>query len=71
MQTDWERDKQSGRQDSLSLCLSKAFQKYKEMTYETFFKIFDSKVQPILLYSSEIWGLQRLENIEKNSLNGL
>ena len=47
MQTDWERDKQSGRQDSLSLCLSKAFQKYKEMTYETFFKIFDSKVQPI------------------------
>ena len=47
------------------ICLSKAFQKYKEMTYETFFKIFDSKVQPILLYSSEIWGLQRLENIEK------
>ena len=46
------------------ICLSKAFQKYKEMTYETFFKIFDSKVQPILLYSSEIWGLQRLENIE-------
>ena len=47
------------------ICLSKAFQKYKEMTYETFFKIFYSKVQPILLYSSEIWGLQRLENIEK------
>ena len=35
------------------------------MTYETFFKIFDSKVQPVLLYSSEIWGLQRLENIEE------
>ena len=35
------------------------------MTYETFLKIFDSKVQPILLYSSEIWGLQTLENIEK------
>ena len=36
------------------------------MTYETFFfKIFDSKVQPILLYSSEIWGLERLENIEQ------
>ena len=47
------------------ICLSKAFQKYKEMTYETFFKIFDSKVQPVLLYLSEIWGLQRLENIEK------
>ena len=35
------------------------------MTYETCFKIFDSTVQPILLYSSEIWGLERLENIEK------
>ena len=50
------------------ICLSKAFQKYKEMTYETFFKIFYSKVQPILLYSSEIWGLQRLENIETINL---
>ena len=37
------------------------------MTYETFFKIFDSKVQSILLYSSEIWGLQKLENIEKKN----
>ena len=45
--------------------LRKAFQKYRETTGETFFKIFDSKVQPILLYPSEIWGLQRLENIEK------
>ena len=54
------------------ICLSKAFQKYKEMTYETFFKIFYSRVQPVLLYSSEIWGLQRLEKIEgKKSLNGL
>jgi hypothetical protein len=34
------------------------------MTHDTFFKIFDAKVQPILLYSSEIWGLERLENIE-------
>ena len=45
--------------------LRKAFQKYRETTGETFFKIFDSKVQPILQYPSEIWGLQRLENIEK------
>ena len=38
------------------------------MTYETNFKIYDSKLQPILLYSSKIWALQRLENIEKNHL---
>lgn len=45
--------------------LCKAFQKCKEMTRDTFFKIFDAKVQSILLYSSEIWGLNRLENIER------
>ena len=38
------------------ICLSRAFQKYKEMTHETFFKIFDSKVQLILLYPSENLG---------------
>ena len=38
------------------------------LSHTPFFKILDSKVQPILLYSSEIWVLQRLENIEKNHL---
>ena len=45
--------------------LCKAFQKCKEMTQKTFFTIFQSKVQSILLYSSEIWGLQILESIER------
>jgi hypothetical protein len=45
--------------------LSQAFQNCKEMTKNTFFKVFDSKVQSILLYSSEVWGFQRLENLEK------
>jgi hypothetical protein len=45
--------------------LCKAFQKCKEMTRDTFFKNVDAKVQSILLYSSEIWGLNRLENIER------
>ena len=45
--------------------LCRAFQNCKEMSKEVFFKIFDSKIQPILLYSSEIWGLQRLDKIEK------
>ena len=45
--------------------LNKAYQKYKEMNVNTFFKIFDVKIQPILLYSSEIWGLNRLNHIEK------
>ena len=45
--------------------LNKAFQKYKEMSSNTFFKIFDAKIQPVLLYASEIWGLSKLDHIEK------
>ena len=45
--------------------LSQAFQNCKEMGKKIFFKVFDSKVQSVLLYSSEVWGFQRLENIEK------
>jgi hypothetical protein len=45
--------------------LCRAFKNCKEMSPETFFRIFDSKVLSILLYSSEIWGYQRLESIEK------
>ena len=39
--------------------------KCRDMTKETFFKIFDSKIQSVLLYSSEIWGLPILECIER------
>jgi len=45
--------------------LNRVFQKYKEMTAKTYFKIFDTKIQPILLYAAEIWGINRLEHIEK------
>ena len=46
-------------------CLNRAFQRYNEMSYETFFKIFDAKVQPILLYASEIWGFNKLDSVER------
>ena len=35
------------------------------MTKETLFKIFYSKIQSVLLYSSEIWGLHTLDSIER------
>ena len=36
------------------------------MTRQTFFKkIFDIKIQPILMYASEIWGTVRLDGTEK------
>ena len=34
--------------------LNRVFQKFKEMTVGTFFRIFDTKIQPILLYSAEV-----------------
>ena len=40
--------------------LCKAFQKCKEMTQKPFFTIFQSKVQSILLCSSEICGLHMI-----------
>ena len=38
------------------------------MTKETFFRVFDSKIQSVLLYSSEIWGLHRLDSIKRVNL---
>ena len=52
-----------GKKVVFNLCTS--FQKCKEMTKETFFKMFDSKIQSVLLYSSEIWGLHRLDSTER------
>jgi hypothetical protein len=51
-----------GKKSLYKVC--KAFQKLKEMSQAVFFKIFDAKIQPVLLYSSEIWGLKRLKTIE-------
>ena len=30
-----------------------------------FFKIFHTQAQPVVLYSAEIWGLHRLNNVER------
>jgi len=35
----------------------RAHNQLQQMTTKTFFRIFDSMVQPVLTYSSEIWGL--------------
>jgi hypothetical protein len=48
-----------------SVFLLKAFMNCKDMTKDIFFKIFDAKVLSILLYSSEIWGLCKLQSVER------
>ena len=34
-----------------------------QMTTNTFFKIFDSKIQPIVLYAAEVWGVFEANSI--------
>ena len=45
--------------------LLQALRKYKDMSCDSFIKIFDTKIQPMLLYSSEIWGCHQISGIEK------
>ena len=52
-----------GKKAVFNLCTS--FQTCKEMTKETFFKVFDSKIQSVLLYSLEILGLHRLATLKE------
>ena len=39
--------------------------KLNEISKECFFKIFDTQVQPVIMYASEVWGLHRLDSIER------
>ena len=43
----------------------RGLRKFSEITRETFFKMFDVQIQPIILYGSEVWGLQSVDEIEK------
>ena len=61
----WGTDHLVAKGKKAVFILRTSFQKCKEMTKETFFKVFDSKIQSILLYSSEIWGMHRLDSIER------
>ena len=44
--------------------LSKLYQ-YGQLPKEVFFKIFDTKICPILLYGSELWGIEKQVAIER------
>lgn len=44
---------------------ARVLRKLNEMSRQTFFQIFDAQVQPILMYGSEVWGLETVQSIEK------
>jgi hypothetical protein len=50
--------------------LNNAFKSIREMSQDSYFKIFDTKIRPIVTYASEIWGLNRLDTVEKIHLSG-
>ena len=43
----------------------KYISKLREISKNCFFKIFDTQVQPVLLYAAEMWGMHRLDNVER------
>ena len=49
---------------ALGALISK-FECFRDTGYETFRKLFDSGVQPILIYGSSIWGLKIFKDIDR------
>ena len=45
--------------------LLKMLLKTRYISKECFFKVFDSKVLPILTYAAEVWGMEKLDAIER------
>ena len=45
--------------------LFSSFSKLSVLPAKTFFKIFDSKVYPVMLYGAELWGLQFMHCVEQ------
>ena len=49
---------------ALGVLISK-FKRFRDTGYETFTKLFDSGVQPILTYGSSVWGLKIFKDIDR------
>ena len=49
---------------ALGMLISK-FKHFRDTGYETFKKLFDSGVQPILTYGSSVWGLKIFKDIDR------
>ena len=46
------------------LAILSSMYKYGQLPHHVYFKIFDTKISPILLYGSELWGFQARESTE-------
>ena len=39
--------------------------RYGQLSSEVFFKIFDTKISPVLMYGADIWGIEYQHAVEK------
>jgi hypothetical protein len=54
-----------------SMVIMKTLWQLGDLNPEIFFKMFDSQINPIILYGAEIWGLQKHNNLEKAQLSAV
>ena len=50
--------------NKILVAVLKSLYRFKPIPYNLFFKIFDTKISPILLYGCEIWGVDVVNSIE-------
>ena len=53
-------DAMSGKAKKALNCLLHSLHQFPCLSYSTFFKLIDSKIAPIMLYGSELWGLKNV-----------
>ena len=53
-------DAMPGKAKKAINCLLHSLHQFPCLSYSTFYKLFDSKIAPIMLYGSELWGLKNV-----------
>lgn len=61
----------ANRAKSAATKIIRTMHKLNSISCDIFFKLFDSQVQPILLYASEVWGMESCDIIENVHLFAL
>ena len=54
----------SSKAKKVLICILNSFQHISCLPFNTFFKIFDSKIASVMLYGSELWGIKHPHCIE-------
>ena len=58
-------DAMSAKAKKATITMFNSLHQFSCLPYDTFFKLFDTKISPIMLYGSELWALNNVNCIEK------